>query len=44
MGPFDDWLKDLADIGPLYPLVGPEGIWVTVVVFFWIGTWLIRSE
>ena len=43
MGPFDDWLKDLAVIVPLYPLVGPEGILVTVVVFFWIGTWL-RSE
>ena len=36
MGPFDDWLKELADIGPLYPLVGSEGVWVTAVTFFWI--------
>ena len=33
---FDNWLKELADIGPLYPLVGSEGVWVTAVAFFWI--------
>ena len=36
MGTFDNWLKELSDIGPLYPLVGSEGIWVTIVGFFWI--------
>ncbi|MCS5653872.1 MAG: hypothetical protein FI685_06745 [SAR202 cluster bacterium] len=36
MGPFDNWLEDLAEIGPLYPLVGSEGFWVAVVAFFWI--------
>ena len=33
MGPFDNWLEDLAEIGPLYPLVGSEGFWVAVVAF-----------
>ena len=36
MGPFDNCLEDLAEIGPLYPLVGSEGFWVAVVAFFWI--------
>ena len=36
MGPFDNWLEDLAEIGPLYPLVGSEGFWVAVVALFWI--------
>ena len=36
MGPFDNWLKDLSDIGPIYPLVGSEGIWVAVAAFFMI--------
>jgi hypothetical protein len=36
MGPFDNWLKDLSDIGPIYPLVGSEGIWVAVAAFFYI--------
>ena len=29
-------------IGPIYPLVGSEGIWVAVVAFFWI--WLHMAQ
>ena len=42
MGTFDNWLEDLAEIGPLYPLVGSEGFWVAVVAFFWIFEQILR--
>jgi hypothetical protein len=43
---FANWDGDLLLIGPIYPLVGWEGIMVVLAVIFWIGWHLlqIRAE
>jgi hypothetical protein len=33
----DSWAVDLANVGPIYPFVGTEWIWVILGVAFWIG-------
>jgi hypothetical protein len=35
-GGFDNWLGTIAEIGPIYPLVGSEGLWVLLCIGFWI--------
>jgi hypothetical protein len=42
----ESWAVDLADVGPIYPLVGSEFIWVILGVVFWIGwhVWQIKFE
>jgi len=42
----ESWAVDLANIGPIYPMVGTEGILVILGVVFWIGwhIWQIKSE
>jgi len=40
------WAVDLSTIGPIYPMVGTEGILTILGVVFWIGwhVWQIRFE
>jgi hypothetical protein len=40
------WAGAITDIGPLYPMVGTEGILVIIGVIFWIGwhIWQFRME
>lgn len=42
----DSWAVDLANVGPIYPFVGTEWIWVILGVAFWIGwhVWQIKFE
>ncbi|HEX9769674.1 MAG TPA: hypothetical protein VGA50_10915 [Kiloniellales bacterium] len=42
----DSWAVDLANIGPIYPWVGTEGIMFIVAVVLWIlwHVWQIRFE
>ena len=42
----DSWAVDLAEVGPIYPFVGTEVIWVILGVVFWIGwhVWQIKFE
>ncbi|MFM9842676.1 MAG: hypothetical protein ACKVOI_06880 [Dongiaceae bacterium] len=40
------WQGNMLDIGPLYPMVGSEGILVLIGVVLWIGwhIWQFRME
>ena len=40
------WSGTITDIGPLYPMVGTEGILVIIGLVFWIGwhIWQFRME
>ena len=42
----DSWAVDLSTIGPIYPMVGTEGILVILGVVVWIGwhVWQFRFE
>ncbi len=42
----DSWAVDLTTIGPIYPMVGTEGLLVVLGVVFWIGwhIWQFRFE
>lgn len=42
----ESWAVELADIGPIYPFVGSEGLMVVLAVVAWIGwhIWQIRDE
>lgn len=44
--PVETWATDLAEIGPVYPFVGSEGLMVIVCFAAWIGwhIWQIRCE
>ena len=41
-----NWQGSMADIGPLYPMVGSEGILAIILLVFWIGwhIWQFRME
>ncbi len=41
-----NWSGNITDIGPLYPMVGSEGILVLIGLVFWIGwhIWQFRME
>lgn len=41
-----NWQGNMLDIGPLYPMVGSEGILVLIALVFWIGwhIWQFRME
>jgi hypothetical protein len=41
-----NWSGNIADIGPLYPMVGSEGLLVVIGFVFWIGwhIWQFRME
>ena len=40
------WAVDLSTIGPIYPFVGTEMLWLFLGLIFWIGfhVWQIRFE
>jgi hypothetical protein len=38
----ENWDGNLLDIGPIYPLVGWEGIMVIIAVIFWIGWHILQ--
>ena len=40
------WAVDLATLGPIYPFVGSEKLWVLLGLAFWIGfhVWQMRAE
>jgi len=42
----ESWAVDLADVGPIYPWVGTEGIMFIVAVVLWIAwhIWQARHE
>ena len=42
----DSWAVDLTTIGPIYPMVGTEGLLVILGLVFWIGwhVWQFRFE
>lgn len=45
-GNFENWDGNIADIGPIYPFVGSEGLMVVLAVILWIGwhIYQIKSE
>ncbi len=42
----ESWAVDLANVGPIYPMVGTEGILVIIGVAFWIiwHIWQMKHE
>ena len=44
--PVETWAVDLAEIGPVYPFVGGEGLMVLLCLAAWIvwHVWQIRAE
>jgi len=42
----DSWAVDLANVGPIYPFQGWEGLMVVIGVVLWLlwHVWQIRSE
>jgi hypothetical protein len=40
------WAVDLATLGPIYPFVGTEVVWVVLGVIFWLAfhIWQVRFE
>lgn len=40
------WTGDVSQIGPIYPMVGTEGILTIILIVVWIGwhIWQIRME
>jgi len=37
-----NWQGNIADIGPLYPMVGSEGILTIILIVFWIGWHIVQ--
>lgn len=43
-GMIDNWDGNVLDIGPLYPLVGWEGVMVVLCAIFWIGWHIVQIK
>ena len=41
-GAFENFSGTIADIGPMYPFVGSEWLWLILAIVFWLG-WHIRQ-
>ena len=41
-GNFENWAGNIADIGPIYPFVGAEWLFVLIGVVYWI-IWHIKQ-
>ncbi len=41
-GNFENWAGEIAEIGPLYPFVGAEGMLVIVGLIFWVGWHILQ--
>jgi hypothetical protein len=43
-GDFTNWAGKIADIGPIYPFVGSEGLLVIVGVALWLGWHIMQTK
>lgn len=45
-GVIDSWAVDLANVGPIYPWVGSEGVMFIIALVLWIAwqIWQIKFE
>ncbi|MCY4451554.1 MAG: hypothetical protein OXC01_06350 [Immundisolibacterales bacterium] len=41
-GSFENWAGNIAEIGPIYPFVGAEWLFVLIGVVYWI-VWHVRQ-
>ena len=41
-GNFENWAENIADIGPIYPFVGAEWLFVLIGVVYWV-VWHIKQ-
>ncbi len=41
-GSFENWAGNIAEIGPIYPFVGAEWLFVLIGVVYWIA-WHVRQ-
>ena len=41
-GNFENWAGNIGDIGPIYPFVGAEWLFVLIGVVYWI-VWHVRQ-
>lgn len=41
-GKVENWGGNIADIGPIYPMVGSEFVLFVLVLIFWLG-WHVRQ-
>ena len=41
-GNFENWAGNIADIGPIYPFVGMEWLFVLIGVVYWV-VWHVRQ-
>ena len=43
-GEVESWSGTIADIGPIYPFVGMEGLLVIVALVFWIAWHVVQAK
>ena len=45
-GLVESWSQNVSELGPVYPFVGSEWLWLIIGVVFWIGwhLWQLRFE
>lgn len=43
-GNFENWAGNIAEIGPIYPFVGTEGLLVIIGLVFWIGWHVVQTS
>lgn len=43
MATVESWAVDLANLGPVYPMVGSEGILLVIGLVIWIGWHIIQG-
>ena len=43
-GNFENWAGTITDIGPMYPFVGTEMIWVIAGLVFWIWWHVVQTK
>ena len=43
-GNFENWAGTITDIGPLYPFVGTEWLWVILGLAFWIWWHVVQTK
>ena len=44
MATITSWTGNIADIGPIYPMVGTEGLLVIIGLATWIGWHIIQNK
>lgn len=43
-GSFENWAGTITDIGPLYPFVGTEVLWLILGLVFWIWWHIVETK